>query len=220
MQYAITFLEGLISFISPCFLPMLPLYLVYFAGDAQEGKERRTMLHALLFVAGFTVVFMLLGLFAGTVGRFLTRYQQALNIVCGLLVILFGLSFMDVIHLKFLKGVQSFNRAPGSALSSLLFGMVFSVSLTPCVGAFLGSALALASNRGSAVEGALLLLVYSLGLGVPLLLSAALISKLKTTFDFIKRHYKVINTVAGIFLILTGVLILFGMMDVLLSILS
>ena len=220
MQYAITFLEGLISFVSPCFLPMLPLYLVYFAGDAEEGKEGRTLLHALLFVAGFTIVFVLLGMFAGTVGRFLTQYQQALNIICGALVIFFGLSFLDVIRLKFFKGIQGFNRAPGSAMSSLLFGMVFSVSLTPCVGAFLGSALALASNRGSVVEGALLLFLYSMGLGVPLLLSAALISRLKTTFDFIKRHYKMINTIAGIFLILTGILIMFGLMDLLLAILS
>ena len=220
MLYFITFLEGLISFLSPCFLPMLPVYLAYFAGDA-DGKtdDRRTMLHAGLFVLGFSAVFILLGVGAGTLGGLLSRHQTVLNIVCGALVVLFGLSFLEIIPLPMFKGAAGFDRRV-SAVNSLLFGVIFSVSLTPCVGAFLGSALALASSQGSAAQGALLLLVYSLGMGVPLLLSALLIARLKGAFNAIKQHYTVLNRIAGGFLIVIGVLMMCGLLDKLLRLLA
>ena len=219
MLYLITFLEGLISFLSPCFLPMLPVYLAYFAGDAEDGaNDRRTLLHAGLFVIGFSAVFILLGLGAGTLGALLSRHQSILNIICGALVVLFGLSFLEIIPLPVFQGASSFDRKAG-AFNSLLFGVIFSVSLTPCVGAFLGSALALASSQGSAAQGALLLLVYSLGMGVPLLLSALLIARLKGAFNAIKRHYTLLNRIAGGFLIVTGILMMFGLLDRLLRLL-
>ena len=149
MLYLITFLEGLISFLSPCFLPMLPVYLAYFAGDAGDGtNDRRTLLHAGLFVLGFSAVFILLGVGAGTLGGLLSRHQTVLNLVCGALVVLFGLSFLEILPLPVFRGASSFDRSV-SAVNSLLFGVIFSVSLTPCVGAFLGSALALASSQAS-----------------------------------------------------------------------
>lgn len=216
MLYLITFLEGLISFLSPCFLPMLPVYLAYFAGDAGDGaNDRRTLLHAGLFVLGFSAVFILLGVGAGTLGGLLSRHQTALNLVCGALVVLFGLSFLEILPLPVFQGASTFDRSV-SAVNSLLFGVIFSVSLTPCVGAFLGSALALASSQASAEQGALLLLVYSLGMGVPLLLSALLIARLKGAFNAIKRHYTVLNRIAGGFLIVTGVLMMCGLLDKLL----
>ncbi|MBQ1236971.1 MAG: sulfite exporter TauE/SafE family protein [Oscillospiraceae bacterium] len=217
MQYFITFLEGVVSFLSPCMLPMLPLYISYFAGNA--NKRHHVLLRALAFVLGFTVVFTALGLFVGTLGAFLTRYQTVVNVVGGVVVILFGLSYLEVIRLPFFKGMKG-GRELGSIFSAFLFGVIYSVSLTPCVGAFLGSALMLASTTGGAVQGALLLLTYSLGLGVPFLLSAVLIDRLNTAFAWIKRHYRVINLISGIFLIVVGVMMALGMMNVVMSIFS
>lgn len=217
MQYLITFLEGVISFVSPCMLPMLPVYLSYFAEQA-DGK-RRMLLRAVCFVLGFTVVFSLLGVFAGTLGGLLVRYRAAVNVVCGAIVVLFGLAYLEVLPLPFFRGMRE-GREITSVASAFVFGVIYSVSLTPCVGAFLGSALMMASTAGTAGSGMLLLLVYSLGLGIPFLLSAVLIGRLTTAFGFIKRHYRVINTVCGAFLILVGIVMALGLMNRLLSIFS
>lgn len=217
MQYIITFLEGIISFISPCMLPMLPIYVSYFAGNA--NKKKHTFLRALAFVIGFTVVFSLLGLFAGTLGAFLAKYKTIVNIVSGLLVIAFGLSYLEVFQIPFFKGIQNKHEID-SIFSAFLFGVIYSISLTPCVGAFLGSALMMASTSGTALQGVLLLVTYSVGMGVPFLISAVLIEKLNTAFTFIKKHYHIINLVSGIFLIVTGVVIAFGWMNKLISIFS
>lgn len=210
LQYIITFLEGIISFISPCMLPLLPLYISYFAGKAD--KKGHIILRACFFVLGFTIVFTALGLFAGTLSSFLTVYGQTIHIVCGIIVILFGLSYLEVIHLPFFKGMQSAKEI-SSIFSAFVFGMIYSVSLTPCVGAFLGSALMMASTSGGALTGALLLLTYSLGLGIPFLISAVLIDRLNSVFTIIKKHYRIVNLVSGIFLIVIGVTMIFGFMN-------
>lgn len=217
MQYLITFLEGVISFISPCMLPMLPLYISYFAGNAD--KKHHTFARALAFVLGFTAVFTALGLFAGSLGGLLVEYQTVVNIVSGVVVVLFGLSYLEVFHLPFFKGIQKKNEI-SSVFSAFVFGVIYSVSLTPCVGAFLGSALMLASSTGGAAKGAMLLLVYSAGLGVPFLISAVLIDKLNTVFVFIKKNYKVVNLVSGVFLIIIGVMMIFGWMNKVLAVFS
>lgn len=217
MQYLITFLEGVISFVSPCMLPMLPLYVSYFAGGAD--KKRKTLLNAAAFILGFTVVFTSLGLFAGSLGMLLARFRTVVDIVCGAVVVLFGLSYLEVFRLPFLKGMSGSHKVTGF-LSAFLFGVVYSVSLTPCVGAFLGSALMLASTSGTALKGTLLLLVYSLGLGVPFFIAAALLDKLSGALKFIKSHYKVINRVCGGFLIAVGVAMMFGLLNSVMSLFS
>ena len=220
MQYVIAFLEGIITFISPCLLPMLPIYISYFAGGG-ERTTGKTLKGALGFVAGFTVVFVILGALAGTVGSFFREYQTAVNIVSGLIVILFGLNFLGVFKLNLFKGSQrAVNTDTMGFFPALLFGMIFSIGWTPCVGAFLGSALMLASQQAHAVEGMLMLLAYSLGLGIPFILSAVLIDYLKSAFNWIKKNYKVINTVSGIFLVLIGVLMATGTLGRLLGLLS
>ena len=220
MAYLISFLEGIITFLSPCLLPMLPIYLSYFAGGGIRSTGK-TLRNALGFILGFTVVFMAMGALAGTVGSFLKAHQTAVNIVSGLIVIAFGLSFLGVFRLSFLKGsrfrVQSEQMG---FFSALVFGVVFSLGWTPCVGAFLGSALALASQQGHALTGMGMLLAYSLGLGVPFLLSALLIDKLKSAFDWVKAHYQIINTISGGLLILIGVLMATGTLGRLLALLS
>ena len=220
MQYFISFLEGIITFISPCLLPMLPVYVSYFAGGRQLGTAK-TLTNALGFVLGFTAVFVAMGALAGTLGSFLRQHQTAVNIVCGVVVVLFGLSYLGVIRLSFLRGAQ--RRGGETELgfgSAIAFGAVFSVGWTPCVGAFLGSALMLASQRGHVLEGMLMLFVYSMGLGLPFVLSAVLIDRLKAAFDWIKRHYSLINTVCGILLISLGVLMATGLLNRLLAALS
>ena len=139
MQYFLTFLEGIISFISPCMLPMLPIYVSYFAGGS--GDRKKTFIRILFFVLGFTVVFTLIGgIFAGVMSTLKGQYRTVLNVVTGIVVVLFGLSYLDVIHLPFFKGLKG-TKNVGTAFSAFVFGVVYSVSLSPCVGAFLGSAL-------------------------------------------------------------------------------
>ncbi len=220
MQYFIAFLEGIITFISPCLLPMLPIYVSYFAGDT-ERTTAKTIKNALGFEAGFTIVFVAMGALAGTLGGLLKEYQTAVNIVTGLIVIFFGLHFLGVFKVRLFGGVnRSMNKKELGFFSSVLFGMVFSIGWTPCVGIFLGSALMLASQQGHALTGVLMLLLYSLGLGIPFLVSAILIDKLKNTFAFIKRNYKVINIVSGSLLVLVGVLMMTGLLGKFLAILS
>lgn len=220
MQYVIAFLEGVITFISPCLLPMLPIYISYFAGGG-EGSVRKTLTGAVGFVLGFTAVFTALGALAGTVGSFLREYQTAVNIVSGLVVIFFGLNFLGVFKVNLFRGSsRTVNTADMGFFSAVLFGIVFSIGWTPCVGAFLGSALMLASQQGHVIEGMLMLLVYSLGLGIPFLLSAVLIGYLKSTFDWIKRHYRIINLISGGLLVFIGLLMAAGIFGRLLSLLS
>lgn len=222
MGYILTFLEGIKTFISPCLLPMIPIYIMYFAGGEEGNNTRKRVLtNALAFVLGFTAVFVALGAFAGVLGRLLIRYQTVINIVGGLIIILFGLSYLGVLKIPFLqRSNQSGNVKITGVLSSFVFGVVFSVSWTPCVSTFLGTALILASRQGSMVSGILMLLTYSLGLGIPFVLSAVLIDQLKGAFDFVKRHYTVINRIAGIFLIIMGLLMASGLLGRWLALLS
>ena len=199
-------------------LPMLPVYISYFAGQSKDetGKRPKMIFKVIAFVVGFTVVFTALGLFSGTLGRLLSRYQTVVNIVSGIIVILFGLSYLGVFRIPFFKGMNKGYKITGIA-SAFLFGAIYSISLTPCVGAFLGSALMLASSAGGALKGATLLLTYSLGLGIPFIFSAVLLEKLSGAFTFIKKHYKIINLISGIALIVIGILMAFGLLNLILS---
>lgn len=211
MQYAVSFLEGIITFISPCLLPMLPLYISYFAGGG-ERSTGKTLKGAFGFVAGFSIVFMMLGALAGTVGSFLHEYQTVVNVVSGVIVIFFGLNFLGVFKLNLFKGIQKDVKTDNMGFfSAMVFGMIFSIGWTPCVGTFLGSALLLASQQSHVVAGTLMLLAYSLGLGIPFILSAVLIDYLKSAFNWIKKNYKIINLVSGILLIIIGVMMATGM---------
>ena len=218
MQYLISFFEGILTFISPCLLPMLPVYISYFAGG--QANSKKTITNALGFILGFTILFAAMGALAGTVGSFLSKYQTAVNIVSGLIVVFFGLTFLDVIRLNIFKGNARMQTGELGFFSSLVFGAVFSVGWTPCVGAFLGSALMLASQQGHVLQGTLMLLSYSLGLGIPFLLSAVLIDQLKGAFSFIKRHYTLINRICGGLLILIGILMATGLLNQVLRSLS
>ena len=220
MQYAIAFLEGIITFISPCLLPMLPIYISYFAGGG-ERSTAKTLKGAFGFVIGFTAVFAALGALAATLGGFLKEYHTAVNIVSGLIVIMFGLNYLGVFRFNIFKGSsRSVNKDNMGFWSALLFGMIFSIGWTPCVGAFLGSALMLASQQGQTAKGVLMLIAYSMGLGIPFILSAVMIDRLKTAFNWIKRNYGIINTVSGALMVLIGVLMAAGILEQMIGVLS
>ena len=199
---------------------MLPIYLSYVAGGGARTVGK-TLRNALGFVAGFTLVFVAMGALAGTLGSFLTRYQTWVNLIGGVIVVMFGLNYMGVLKLNLFHGLnRSAVQGEMGFFSAVLFGIVFSVGWTPCVGAFLGSALMLASQQGHVLEGMGMLLCYSLGLGIPFLFSAVLIDKLKSAFNWIKAHYTLVNRISGGLLVLVGVLMATGTLGRLLALLS
>jgi cytochrome c-type biogenesis protein len=215
MQFIITFFEGIVAFISPCHLPMLPVYLSYFAGGAKERNLKRTLQCAFGFVLGFSAMFVILGALIGFLGELLDKYETVVNIVTGAAVVLFGLNYIGVFNIHFQhKHTRETTKVTGF-FSAVLFGIVFSISLAPCTGMFLGSALMLASQQGSLLLGIIMLLCFSAGMGLPFIVSAILIDQLKSAFDWIKRHYKVINLVSGLFLVVMGILMMTGVLHML-----
>ena len=220
MDYLLSFLEGMITFISPCLLPMLPIYISYFAGGNDEKEiKHKTVLNAVGFVLGLMLVFILLGALAGSFGKLIKQNQSVFNIVGGLVLIIFGLNYMELLKFGFLnntKRLQVHVKSFGF-VASFIFGIIFSIGWTPCVGAFLGSALLLAANSHDSVKGIIMLAFYSLGLGIPFIISAMLIDSLKKRFSFIKRHYRMINIISGLCLIVIGLFMMFGLLNLLLS---
>jgi cytochrome c-type biogenesis protein len=222
MDYFVALLEGIITFISPCLLPMLPIYVSYFAGQTHDTNKNTTLTNALGFVLGFTLIFVLLGAFAGSLGRLLIEYTTIVNLIGGIIIILFGLNFMDVLRIPFLNTNHqiSLDHYRAGFFSAMLFGIVFSIGWTPCVGAFLGSALMMAASSGDTLKGVLMLLSFSIGLGIPFVVSAVLIDRMKSTFDFIKHHYQIINRVSGGLLVLIGMMMATGLLGYFLSLLT
>ncbi len=224
MDYLAAFFGGVTTFISPCILPMLPIYFVYFAGGSAPDANKRgsSVINSIGFVLGFSVVFIILGVAAGAAGRFLREYSSAINIVSGALMILFGLNYMNVLRIPLLnRSLEIDHKIKITGIfSAFLFGIVFSLGWTPCVGAFLGSILLLAADSKSMLRGVSLLAVYSIGLGIPFIVSAWLVDGLSSVFSFIKRHYRVINTICGTMLVLIGLLMMFGYWRLVLSLLT
>ena len=208
-----TLIEGLITFISPCVLPMIPVYVLYFAGTGEGKQTKRTIARALCFVLGFTLLFVLLGVFAGTLGGLLVRYQNEVNLICGMLMILLGLHYAGVLRITLLDNTvkPDVQVQPKGYISCALLGAVFAAGWTPCTGPLLGSAMMLAASKGSILSGAVLLACYSLGMGIPFVLCAVLIDRLKGAFAAIKRHYKTVNRICGVFLVLVGLAMMTGL---------
>jgi cytochrome c-type biogenesis protein len=205
-----TFLEGILAFISPCILPMLPVYIMYLTGNSKEVHKKRLIINTLGFITGFTIVFVLLGATATSLGKLVSDNRLILQRVGGAIIILFGLNLMDIIKPAFLNREIRFKLQGKTSnfSSSILFGIVFSFGWTPCLGTFLGSALLMASNMNTVISGILLLIVFSLGLGIPFLITAVIFDKLTNVFTWIKKNYRTINFVSGIVLITVGFLML------------
>lgn len=213
MDYFLTFIEGLLSFISPCILPLLPVYLAYFAGaSATTGRTKHTVaVNALCFIGGFSLIFILLGALAGSFGVLVSEWLGYIQIAFGLILILLGLNFTGLITIPFLSKNASgtFNTKKYGCGASFVMGILFCAGWIPCVGSFLSAALISAANSQTVFRGILLLASYSLGLGLPFFLSAILMDYLNKAIMFLKKHHKWVSIISGVLLMLLGVRMLY-----------
>lgn len=217
------FTAGLLSFLSPCVLPLIPGYLSFMTGmtnaelSDSDRSTARVLVPASLFVLGFSLVFVAMGASASVLGEFLTSYQSVVEKVAGIAVVLFGLLMLGIVKVPWLYGEaradMSRSRVFGRG-ASVVMGMAFAAGWTPCVGPILGSILALAGASGSVTQGAAMLLVYSLGLGLPFLAVALLFGRVRPLLAWLNRHALIVNRVAGAMLIAVGVLIFTGQLGV------
>ena len=176
-----------------------------------KKNTSKKVLNAIGFVIGFTLIFLLLSIFASTLGILISNNIKYIKIIFGIIIIFLGLNYMEIIKLKFLNKYKVFNADKKNLnfLKALIFGAVFSISWTPCIGTFLSSALLLVAKHQDMLKGILLMLVYSIGLGIPFIISVVLIEKLKQAFDIIKRNYNIIKKISGAILILIGIYTIF-----------
>ncbi len=212
----IVFVQGMASFLSPCVLPLIPAYLTYLTGQSAETMMRDTKAHmaliwnGLAFVAGFTVVFVLLGATATGLGKFLLKNNDLFRYISGIIVIVFGLFHMGLIPISFLnyeKRIYYSGKRPG-LISSMLMGISFSFGWTPCIGPVLSSVLILAGRSQTVWNGIGLLAVYSLGLGVPFIALTVFLRYLWKYLRGINKHMKAIKIASGSILVVIGILIL------------
>lgn len=222
------FVAGLLSFVSPCVLPLVPSYLMYITGlsldqlsdSAERQRLRKTIVvNSLLFIAGFSLVFIAFGASASLIGQMLTDYQQLLRKVGGVFIILIGLYLMGILNLRFLmseKRVHLRSRPAGYA-GSLLIGGTFAAGWTPCVGPVLGTMLLYASTSETLVDGIILLVFYSAGLGLPFFGAAMGIDRFLTSFKRVRGYLGIVTSMSGIFLVLFGFLVYHDSLTVLTS---
>ena len=213
----LAFLAGIISFLSPCVLPIVPPYLAYMSGISIANatnlyKPVSVFLPALFFVLGLSTVFLILGFAASALGTLLLSYQAKLNTIAGLLVMGFGLHFLGIVRIGLLEREARFEASSqnGSAFGAYVLGLAFAFGWTPCIGPQLASILTLAASEGSLVRGTTLLGVYALGLGVPFLLVALFLSRLSNTLNWLKQNMKIIELIMGLLLWTIGLLMLTG----------
>ena len=207
---------GVLSFLSPCVLPIVPPYLAFMAGASMEElgarRDARTLRAAAFFVLGLSTVFLMLGLAASTLGRVFLAYQQQMALLAGAVIVVFGLHFLGVLRIPLLAREARFEaRAEaGTALGAYVFGLAFAFGWTPCIGPVLGAILSLAAQSGSAGRGLLLMGAYALGLGLPFLLTALFLGRALGLMAGLKRHMATIERVMGALLVAVGVLMLTG----------
>ncbi len=214
------FAAGLLTFLSPCILPLIPAYISYITGvsfdELKEGERgairKKTLVHSLLFILGFSFVFIAFGASATYLGRLLIDYRTVIMRVGGALVIIFGLYLMGIFRLGFLDREKklTFKLRKGSKFGSVLFGITFAVAWTPCIGPILGSILVLAGTRNSVLEGVWLLSIYSLGIAIPFVISALLINSFLAYFAKFRKYLFAVKFACGLLLIIVGVLLMMG----------
>jgi len=214
VSFSLSFIAGVATFVSPCLLPLIPAYISFITGQTSDQTEKtRSLLKivslAFCFVLGFSLVFSAMGASATLLGKLLLQYRNVLRLAGGFLVILFGLHLTGVWRIRQFYQEKRFRLpAPGGPVRAFLIGMVFALGWTPCVGPILSSILVLASTEKTVWRGVSLLVVYSLGLGLPFLVTALLIDRVTAVIKRFARHYRTVEVVSGIILIVTGVLIM------------
>ncbi len=220
----VAFVAGLLSFLSPCVLPLVPSYVSFITGlgveeleAGGEGVKRVTLLHSLLFVAGFTLIFLLMGASATYIGQLLRLYQDVISRIGGVIIILFGVLLLGIIPIKALSREKryQFQRKPVGYVGTVAVGVAFGAGWVPCIGPILGAILTLAATRANMAEGVGLLFVYSLGLAIPFVLSAIALTVFLAWFQKFRRYIRYVEWVAGILLIFVGLLLVSGRFTVL-----
>lgn len=207
----IAFAGGLLSFLSPCVLPLVPSYVTFITGmnleDLQRSK-RTTLIHAVLFVAGFTLIFLALGAAATVFGQLMLRYRDVIARAGGVLIIIFGLYLMGVFNLGFLMKDTRLHLAdkPIGFLGTVLVGIAFGAGWSPCIGPILGAILTMAANEADLARGLTLLFAYSAGLAVPFLLAALMVERFLALFQRVRQYMVWVNRTAGALLVFVGVL--------------
>lgn len=214
----IAFVAGVLSFLSPCVLPLIPAYISFVCGlSIDELKEmnkgiRWILIGTILFILGFSCVFVSLGASATYISSFMSTNKGPFRIILGIIVMLFGVHFLGIFNIKFLQYEKKFHikKRPANILGSFLIGVAFAFGWTPCIGPILGSILGYAATKDTVSEGIILLSSYSLGLGIPFLLTSIAIGTFFTLFSKIKKYFKTISAISGILLIVVGILIMIG----------
>jgi len=212
------FIAGLLSFLSPCVLPLIPSYITYITGlsfaDLQAehtsgSVRRRTIIHSLLFIAGFTTVFILLGASATFIGGYMQEHMTIIRRVGGILIILFGIHLTGLVPIQLLLGEKRFtiHNRPAGYLGSFLVGVAFSAGWTPCIGPILASILMIAATEETLHHGILLLLAYSMGLAIPFFLSALALHRFLVAFNRFKKYIRILEIVTGLFLVVVGIMV-------------
>ncbi len=210
---------GFLTFLSPCVLPLIPGYVAFMTGmsstelTAEDRKLSAILVPSLLFVAGFSIVFVALGASASAVGSFLTENRRLFEAIAGVIIVALGFFMLGIVKVPWLYGEARFEMQKArkfGSLAALVMGMAFAFGWSPCVGPILGSILMMAASTAEVGRGALLLALYSLGLGIPFVLVAVMLGRVKPLLNWLNRHALVINRVAGVVLMLLGILILTG----------
>lgn len=212
------FAAGLLSFLSPCVLPLIPSYITYITGlsfadlhDQHPSHKirRKTLIHSMLFIGGFTTVFVLLGASATLIGGALQQHAEILRKAGGVLIVAFGIHVTGLVPIHLLMGEKRINihRKPAGYLGSFLVGLAFAAGWTPCIGPILASILMVAATEETVARGVMLLLAYSIGLGIPFLLSSLALHRFLLIFNRFKKHIRLFEVITGIFLIVIGIMI-------------
>jgi cytochrome c-type biogenesis protein len=220
------FAAGILSFLSPCVLPLVPSFLTYLTGltfaDLQAEHpthlvRQRIIIHSLLFIAGFTIVFVLLGASATFIGSFLREHMKIMQKVGAVLIMLFGFHVCGFLPIQMLLGEKRVNirNKPAGYFGSILVGITFAAGWTPCIGPILASILMVAAAENTVHRGIILLLAYSLGLGIPFFLSSLAIHRFLTLFNRFKKNIRLFEIITGLFLIIVGILIFFDRLTML-----
>lgn len=212
LSFAIAFSAGFLSFLSPCVLPLVPSYLAFLLGDYSDQKKKNknyTIMPAIIFIAGFTIVFILLGLSATFLGKFLLRNQSIIRKISGVVIVIFGLHISGIIKLKWLYYEKKLSITPKSNkyLQSFILGIGIALAWTPCIGPILSSILILAGNSQNVLTGGFLLFIYSFGFALPFLVTAFAAKKILPTIKKMNRYLKYINIISGFLIIILGILI-------------
>lgn len=221
---AVTFGIGILTFVSPCVLPIIPSYLAYISGTSFEDLtdetktseiRKKTFIHSLMFVLGFSIIFIVLGASATLIGKFLQKHINILMKIAGVLIFFFGLHLAGILKLQFLMQEHRVDvkEKPAGLVGSLLVGLAFGAGWSPCVGPLLGSALALASTKQTVGAGIILLGAYSLGMGIPFILAALAFNHFMAASKKMRRYMETFTKAAGVFLMIMGIVMFMGWFD-------